>query len=140
INCLPELGRWDDVLVALDKSKTIQIAALRLIQKGLNDKNALCAKWMPRQGKHAAQIAGFLKLSRKDYRKLLSGLSNTVEQKMCANQWTEIKYSHVPGNAMTIYRNAFKKHDAEGFNNFIEALKSGTTKINANTVYPYTLV
>lgn len=52
--------------------------------------------------------------------------------------WTElIEYSHVPSVAMKQYAEAFAKHDPEGFAQWKEDLKDGTTKVNASVLFPH---
>ena len=63
-----------------------------------------------------------------------------VERLMSANQWDQIKYSEVPSRAMMIYRNAFRKHDEERFNQFAQKAVSGEVKINSATLYPYDII
>jgi hypothetical protein len=67
-------------------------------------------------------------------------ISNTVEQKMCSNQWTNIEYAKTPSLAMGRYTKAFAKHDNTGFTEYLEKLKKGETKVNAGAVYPYNIV
>lgn len=78
-----------------------------------------------------------LGMNEKEYRKLLSGLSSTVEQQMCAREWNAIEYSKVPSLASTRYLPAFMKHDETRYREFLEGLAKGTTKINASVLYPY---
>ena len=52
---------------------------------------------------------------------------------MSANKWTDIDYKAVPSNAMSNYGSAFARHDYEGFNRYMDAVKSGDVKINAAT-------
>jgi hypothetical protein len=59
---------------------------------------------------------------------------------MSANKWTEIKYAGVPSKAMNNYRKAFKKHDQDGFEKYLEAVVKGEAKINASTLFPYDIV
>lgn len=136
---IPEIGRWDDVLVAF--GTTLEREALRMISFALNDvKDGLCAKWMPRQGAEANKIRSYLKLTPKEYRKLVVGLSKTVEQQMCAQDWTGIEYSHVPSIAAARYQKAFGKHDPVGYESYKAKLAAGTATINASAVFPYTVV
>lgn len=66
-----------------------------------------------------------------------------IEGLMCTGQWDKINYSEVPSRAMTIYRNAFMRHDEAGFRDYLSKLQStdpdvrNTVKINASTLYPY---
>lgn len=136
---VPEIGRWDDVLIAF--GSPIEREALRMIAFALKEANdGLCAKWMPRQGAAAGKIRSYMKLSPKQYRKLLVGLSNTVEQKMCAQDWTGITYPHVPSVAAGRYQKAFLKHDPSGYAEYKAKLVSGEAKINASAVYPYDVI
>jgi len=136
---VPELGRWDDVLLTF--GSVLERDALRMIAFALtNVGDGLCAKWMPRQGAEANKIRSYMKLTPKQYRKLLVGLSNTVEQKMCAQDWTGIVYPHVPSVAAGRYQKAFLKHDPAGYAKYKEKLVSGEAKINAAVSYPYDVI
>jgi hypothetical protein len=136
---VPELGRWDDILVAF--GTPLEREALRLIAHALNiDANGLCAKWMPRQGAIANKIRSYMKLTPKEYRKLVVAFSNTVEQKMCANNWTDIMYPHVPSVAAGRYQKAFLRHDPAGYAAYKEQLVKGEATINASAVYPYDVI
>ena len=59
---------------------------------------------------------------------------------MSQNEWNGIEYSHVPSKAMTNYRKAFSKNDAERFVAYLASLKKGETTIKATTLYPYDLI
>ena len=137
---VPELGRWDDLFITF--GTPLERDALRMIAQGLKDASTqgLCAKWMPRQGPEANKIRAYMKLTPKDYRKLVVGLSNTVEQKMCANDWTGIVYPHIPSVAAGRYQKAFLKHDPKGYGVYKEKLVSGEAKINASVAYPYDVI
>ena len=63
-----------------------------------------------------------------------------VEALMSAGRWDEIRYSAVPSRAMMIYRNAFMKHDAERYGQFIHKAVNGETKIHSAALYPYDIV
>lgn len=145
LHLVSEFGRWDDLLILL--GTPLENDALALIAKGLNDKNGLCAKWMPRPNvanreakKQANIIRKYLGLSPKDYRKMLVELSNTVEQLMCSNEWSAIEYAKLPSKAMSDLMKAFSKHDKERFGAYLTSLEKGETKINAGAVYPYDIV
>lgn len=148
-----EFGRWDDLFVLLDtdlKQDVINLIHDQLQSDLQSDYPSLLAKWLKSENTSSKEsvvigktIREGLKLSQKDYRKTLSKLRakiRIVETAMSSGQWTEIEYSKVPSRAMMIYRNAFKKHDEDGFANFIESLQKGETKINASTLYPYDLL
>jgi hypothetical protein len=147
IELVTEFGRWDDLLVLLGTE--LEKDALALIAKGLDAKNGLCAKWMPRPNvsnreakRHAHIIRGYLGLSPKEYRKLLVENCNTVEQLMCAKEWTNIDYNKLPSKAMANLMKAFSKNDKERFGAYLGSLEKGEAgvKINAGAVYPYDIV
>lgn len=129
------LGRWDDLLEFV--GTPIETDALNVIKNGLENKNGLTAKWMPRKGSNAALLRKHLGLTPKQYRKLLVGLSNTVEQKMCANEWSSIQYKTVPSIAMKNYHKAFYKHDLDGMKNFMQKVEKGEETINSKALYPH---
>jgi hypothetical protein len=138
IKFIPEFGRWDDITVLFNTK--VNDDAINTIVQGLETKNGLCAKWMPRKGVIFNSIRKAMGLTPKSLRKMLVVLSKTVEQKMCANEWTNIEYSKVPSLAMARYTKAFSKHDLTGFGVYLESLKKGETKVNAGAVYPYDVV
>jgi hypothetical protein len=135
----PELGRWDDLLAL--QTGEMRTWAFGLISEALHKGDGLAAKWMPRQGADAVQLRSFMGLTPKRYRKMLVNLTNVVEQQMCAKNWNEINFSHVPSLASSRYRKAFFKNAKERFEGYVAALKRGDkgVKVNAATVYPYDL-
>lgn len=133
LHLIPEYGRWDD-LFEIEDSRIFEI-----IKNGLLEKDGLLAKWLPRKGPFANEVRKYLGITPKTYRKLIVGLSNTVEQKMCGKKWEGIEYAHIPSQAMNKYRKAFFRNDGDRFLNFIENVKVGKEKINAGAIYPYQL-
>jgi len=143
LNLIPVYGRWDDILSLFGTS--VESDALAAIKEALTvGKNQLCAKWMPRERSAnkiaASKIRKSLGLSPKKYRKLLSGLTNVVESKMCDKDWGEIEFSKVPSYAMKNYRNAFARNDPQRWAKYVENLTSGKEAVNASTLYPHDLV
>ena len=138
IQKIPEIGRWDDLLELFDTP--VWPECQKLISQGLKIGNQLCAKWMPRKGPIAVNLTKYLGLTPKKYRKLLVSLTNVVETKMCAQQWNEINYNHVPSQAARIYSRAFNRHDPKGYTKYKEALIKGEAKINAGAIFPHEIV
>ena len=135
---IPLFGRWDDVLCLQRRDYVLDfIGDVILNQK---DGYQLAAKWMPRQGSFAAIMAKHLKISPKNWRKLLVRSSNTVEQKMCAKEWDKIEYSHVPSIAAKMYQKAFGAHDPAGYAKYKEQLASGEAKVNAGAIFPHDVI
>lgn len=133
IHLIPEYGRWDDLFEVENH------LVLPLIAEGLASKDGLLAKWLPRKGVFANKVRNFLRLSPKDYRQKIVGLSKTVEQLMCSKQWGTIKYEQVPSIAMNKYRKAFFRNDDVRFKSYIESVVKGETTIKAGVLYPYDL-
>jgi hypothetical protein len=139
IHLISEYGRWDDVLTLVG-TQNCWDSALDLVKTALENKDGLCAKWMPRKGTKANIIRRYLKVSPKVYRKLLVGLTDVVETKMCAKDWSSIEYSKLPSLASSRYQKTFMKNDESRYEKYKEALVEGTTKINAGAVYPYDII
>lgn len=159
IPVLAEFGRWDDLLIF--KTAAAKTVAYKAIAEALTSGNGLCAKWMPRvykfkknaQGvvnmnttanknrahnnKIAREIMGVMNINEREYRKLLSSLSNTVEQKMCANEWDDIDYGKLPSVASSRYLPAFMKRDETRYREYLASLEKGEAKVNAGALYPY---
>lgn len=137
---VPELGRWDDLFVF--KTDSMRKNAFALIEKALNEGNGLCAKWMPRKGADAVALRNFLGMTPKKYRKTLVNLTKVVETQMCAKDWNNINFSHVPSLAAARYKKAFFKNAKDAYSAYLEALKNGdpTVKVNAGAVYPYDVI
>ena len=138
---VPELGRWDDLLI-FEKDSAAEAVAFTMISDALKEDNGLCAKWMPRKGEVAARLRSFLGWTPKFYRKRLVELTKVVEQDMCANKWDEINFNHVPSVASARYKKAFAKHTPK-YKEWAAKLVSTdpevakTVKVNAGAVYPY---
>ena len=139
IHLISEYGRWDDVLTLVG-TKDCWDGVLSLIKTALNNDDGLCAKWMPRKGVKSNIIRKYLKLSPKQYRKLIVGLTNVVETKMCAKDWTSIDYSKLPSLASSRYMKAFDKNDSERYEEYKRALANGETTINSGAIYPYDVI
>ena len=138
---VPELGRWDDLLI-FEKDSAAEAVAFTLIADALAAGNGLCAKWMPRKGDQAARLRSFLGWTPKFYRKRLVELTKVVETQMCANDWDNINFNHVPSVASARYKKAFYRHTTK-YKEWAAKLISdkpeerAEVKVNAGAVYPY---
>lgn len=135
---VPEYGRWDDLLIF--ETKEIKELAYRICAMGIRSGDGLCAKWMPRKGLQAAELRRALNMSPKQYRKTLVNLSNTVEQKMCAQDWNSIEFDKLPSIASKQYMKAFLKHAPEKYGEYKAALVKGDAKINASAIFPHDVI
>jgi len=135
-----EIGRFDDLLIFTHGA--VKAKAYSILLTAIQNGNGLAAKWLPRKGPIAVDLRSWFGMSPKQYRKTLVGLTNVVETQMCAKNWNEINFSHVPSVAMSNYMTAFHKNAPEAFQAYKDALKrnDGTAKVNAGAVYPYDVV
>jgi len=134
---VPELGRWDDLLTM--STDTLKQMSFSMIKTALESNNALAAKWMPRKGPLAAELRQYLGWTPKFYRKRLVELTKVVETNMCANDWDNINFSHVPSVAAARYKKAFNRHTPK-YAEYVQSLVKGDNpevKVNASVVYPY---
>lgn len=138
---VPELGRWDDIFVV--ESKENKRKAFAMLGDALRAKNGLAAKWTPRKGELAVEIRNFFGMSPKFYRKSLVELTKVVEQDMCAKNWDNINFSHVPSVAAARYKKAFYRNATEAYSAYVAELvkdpkdRTVQVKVNAGAVYPY---
>lgn len=157
ISLIPEYGRYDDLYILLDTEyrENVLYYIKEQLYKDIRAKEqsqaiSLLAKWLPSVNTSSAQtrrrgkeFASYLEMSEKQYRKTLSDLRkylDITECKMSAGQFGEINYSAVPSKANLIYKNAFLRHDQERRCAFLESLKKGEQKINAQVLFPHEIV
>lgn len=133
---VPEVGRWDDIFVF--KTPALKSAAYTMLGDALRASNGLAAKWTPRKGPVAQEVRAFFGMSPKQYRKSLVALTKVVETQMCAGDWDNINFSHVPSVASRIYKKAFNRH-SPAFAEYVAKLVSGdkTVKVNASAIFPH---
>jgi hypothetical protein len=135
----PELGRWDDLLALV--GTPLEKDAFTLIKGGLLDeKDSLCAKWMPRKGDVAVKLRNFMEMSPKQYRKTLVTMTNVVETAMCAKDWDSIDFEKIPSVASARYQKAFNKNAEVAYREYKSKLETGEAEIKADAVYPYDVV
>ena len=142
IEYVPEFSRWD-VLFELDHPFVLDYIYKNMSYKDGSKPNSLLCKWLPRKKQYnnlAKKIQKLAGLTPKQYRKFLVEHTNVVEQKMCANEWLDINYSHVPSVALHKYNKAWYKHDEQGFKKYIEDVKNGKAKINASAIFPHDII
>jgi hypothetical protein len=116
---------------------------------------SLCAKWAPSENdrndkrKHFAKKIASIMYGREDpkkmekYRKCLVPLRNKiniVEALMCSGKWDEINFEAVPGVASKRLLKAFMKHQPERYQQYLNAVKSGTKEIKITGLLPHELV
>jgi len=136
----------------------------------LNEPISLCAKWAPSENKkydkrnnisekiglkiynildknnnltddiNNKYIHKWKEFYRKEYIVPLRNKINIIEKLMCNNEWNKIEYEKVPAIASKKFKNAFMKHDQERYNEYLNNVMSGNTKINVTGILPHELV
>lgn len=139
INKIPEIGRFKDLLVFVGTPYENTVGSI--VERELLAKNGLCAKWMPRQGTAAKFLRKFMKIETpKEWRKLLVSLSDTVEQKICSQDWEGIDFGKLPSYAAKRYQSLFNKKIEDRYTAYKEGLSLGSEKVNASTLYPHDVI
>jgi hypothetical protein len=135
---IPTFGYWKDIFIIERPSEdTLNWLKHQLDE---NENANLLAKWFPRKGKWFVAMHKYLKVSAGTFRRRLTSMSNTVEQKMCANEWETIQYGTVPSVAGKRYVSAFYKHDGIRYASYISDVMEGKEKMNASVLFPSDLV
>ena len=134
-----EMWRYVSAQLRADMANCLQNKSVSLLAKWLKTADASSEKTRKLGIYTAKKLGVSVYLYKRAIRKLRKYIDIT-EAKMCAKKWDKIDYSAVPSRAAMIYREAFKKHDEERYNSFINKVNTGEEKINASTLYPYDLV
>lgn len=152
-----EYGRCDDLYSFVDTKyekemfafmKSTLLSDLKAFEE--HKPNTLMFKWVKSEHCSSKESKALAKKTReafkmtpKEYRQFVSNgrkQLDIVESKMCAKEWKSIDYSKVPSKASLIYRLAFLKNDKTRYNEYLESLKKGESKINVGALYPYEIV
>ena len=161
ITNIPHFGRWDDLyeLIATPAEPAMWfLIRLQWLEDAANMAEgkpiSIMAKWLKSVNASSEKTRGLgrktareLGLGEKEYRKALSTFREYLrvcEKRMSAGDWKKIEYSEVPSYAMKRYKDAFKRHDIEGFTAYTQSLERDMAagkevKINASTLYPMDL-
>jgi len=135
---IPTFGYWKDIFIIEKPSEDTLNWLKHQLEENANAN--LLAKWFPRKGEWFVAMHKYLGVSAGTFRRLLSSLSRTVEQKMCANEWETIQYSTVPSVAGKRYVQAFHKHDGIRYASYISDVMEGKEKMNASVLFPSDIV
>ena len=135
---IPTFGYWKDVFIIEKPSEDTLNWLKHQLEENANAN--LLAKWFPRKGEWFVGMHKYLGVSAGTFRRRLTSMSNTVEQKMCANEWESIPYSQVPSVAGKRYVGAFRKHDGVRYDSYISDVMEGKEKMNASVLFPSDLV
>lgn len=161
---IEEYGRWDDYIDILfapsvqENEDIKRLIARKLFTQLIYDCGSkkegkaisLLAKWLPSENTSSPQtrarakvIRNLFHMNSKNYRQFLSELRkyiDVVERKMSSNEWEKIEYKSVPSKANLLYARAFMSHDEDRRKAYLEALKSGEARINAQALFLHDIV
>lgn len=130
---IPEFGYWKDIFHLESSKEVVNFVAETL----KNEKDhSLCAKYIPRKGKWFYNLRLVLGMSPSEFRHFIVSKTQVVENYMCNNEWSTIKYAEVPSIAGVKYKNAFIKHDEDRYNQYLQSVLEGKKKINSSVLYP----
>ena len=150
-------GRYDDLYCLIGTPLENEMWATMKAQfeedlRNLAAGNAvsLLAKWIktPDASSEATRRLGILTARKlgcpvytfKRHLRRLRQRIGVVEALMSAGRWDEIRYAAVPSRAMTIYRNAFMRHDEDRFAEYIRQAVAGQAAIHSGTLFPYDII
>lgn len=137
---IPEFGSFKDLRKLYAAYPIYRTAIVNTFVTELKASNNLAGKWAPRRGELAQALTTALGLTPRQYRKLIVKLSTTVEQLMCARDWSGISYKAVPSCANKLYAKAFWKHDADRYGAFVKRVISGEVKMHSSQLYPHEIL
>lgn len=165
IQCIPYIGRWDDVVYLWWYAKNegrikFEESALQWIKDNLqqdlenlsggNNYVSLLAKWLPSQDasnktvkKQAKLLAKALDMSNKEYRQSLSKLRkhlNIIERNLSQKEYENIELERIPSRAMFKYRTALHNHLGQRMVDYIEDVSTGDKKMNTSNMLPDEIV
>ena len=158
IPLIAEYGRFDDLIYSGLEGELWNVVVDYIDNQITEDyKNAsigkstsLLAKWLPSCNtsssetcKLAKKIYTALKLSEKEYRKMLSKIRanlKVIEVDASAKNWSDIDYEKVPSMANLKYKNAFLRNDETRRREYLAKLDKGEAKINSSVVFPCDIV
>lgn len=152
-----EFGSWKDLLDIFNRTNNSQ-AKIDIVGyiyntihtdiKLMNEEKtpSLLAKWLPTinsKSKHTKLKAkNLLTLMPKldfDYRNYCTQarkVLKVVERNIAQQTFNEINYSAVPSRCMLFNRNLFMEKDNKHFNEYLDNLQNGKTKINSSVLFP----
>ena len=143
--CLENTSLWNDVIDYIDNQITEDYK-----NASVGKPTSLLAKWLPSCNTSSSEtrtlakkIYTALKLSEKEYRKMLSKIRanlKVIEVDASAKNWSDIDYEKVPSMANLKYKNAFLRNDEARRREYLAKLDKGEAKINSSVVFPCDIV
>jgi hypothetical protein len=143
--CLENTSLWNDVVDYIDNQITEDYK-----NASVGKPTSLLAKWLPSCNTSSSEtrtlakkIYTALKLSEKEYRKMLSKIRanlKVIEVDASAKNWSAIDYEKVPSMANLKYKNAFLRNDETRRREYLAKLDKGEAKINSSVAFPCDIV
>lgn len=158
IPLIAEFGRFDDLFYSGLEGELWNVVVDYIDNQITEDyKNveagkptSLLAKWLPSCNTSSSEtrtlakkIYTALKLSEKEYRKMLSKIRanlKVIEVNASAKNWSAIDYEKVPSMANLKYKNAFLRNDEARRREYLAKLDKGEAKINSSVAFPCDIV
>ena len=169
VGYIPEFSRWDVVFELAMTNELVFSYLLTVLTNPEHPQRALLCKWLPRKEYAtdkkkikqvekgvttitvkkkkrllnygiARKITQRLNITPRKYRKLIASGCQVVEQQMCSNKWNKIEYEKVPSVAINKYNKAWYRHDSERFEQYLESVKVGKSKMNASAIFPHDII
>jgi len=137
---VPEFGSYKDLRKLYEAFPITRDAIIAIFKIAILQKDGLACKWAPRKGPLAIALAKAMIMSQGDYRRFIVANSNTVEQRICANEWSAIEYKSVPSCANKLYAKAFWKHDKDRYEQFVNRVMKGEVKLKSAQLYPHEIL
>lgn len=124
VRALETMSRWDLVvkIIAEEPDPRFRTWIFSDIRRCIDKGIVACARCMPRDGRVANRIRGFMKLTPKQWRHKLAPLcTNQVATILSQKRWTDLSYETIPVHLHAFYYKAFMKHDGERYKQFLDA-------------------
>lgn len=156
IPSIPEIGRYDDLtyILYVTKQKMVKRAIAEFIGKQLSQdfsspNPSLMAKWLPttdagkRSKSHAKALINELQTNFAwnpyQYHRVVKKIRkklNLLETKITEENFSQIDYSKVAGQAMLKNKDLFRKKDGNHFSQYEAQLSQGNVAAKTNTMTP----
>lgn len=153
---IPEIGRYDDLtyILYVTKQEIVKKAIAEFIGSQLfkdfsNPNPSLMAKWLPttdagkRTKSHAKALANELQTNFAwnpyQYHRIVKKIRkklNLLETKITEENFSQIDYSKVAGQAMLKNKELFRRKDGDHFSEYETQLSQGNIKAKTDTMTP----
>ena len=123
IRGLVRIDAWKliSLFIRDDTGSKINIFVFETLAYHIKKRNRRCLRGLPRQGKIANRIRGYLKMRPAKWRHVLAGGSRgSIYSFMSCNDWSKIEYKLLSVQLLVENYKAFMRHDGRRFKAFLE--------------------